>query len=127
MKQIILIIPVFFLSLLFVSPFATYASSGIKQTEIEEAENNKTENLTKPSKVEGEPEGDAEDERSETFSASQRSGEPVKGFNLMVAAYMLFWGVIMASLFMLWRKQRRMEDELTELRKFLVVEKKNCL
>ena len=117
------VIAVLLISFVTVSLSSAEESREVKESDISKTRENNLSHITKADN--NRPEVEESDKNSETYSASENSEDPVQGFKYMVIAYMLFWGVIVSSLFLLWRKQRRMDNELTDLREFLKLEKKN--
>jgi hypothetical protein len=55
--------------------------------------------------------------RSTEFVAVQGGGETTSAASLLIAAYLLMWGLLFAFVFMSWRRQARVETRIAELEK----------
>lgn len=70
---------------------------------------------TKPTTPEA-PTGATPDDRATGFEAvSGETGEHYSGYTLMVTAYGLIWAILMAWIFLLWRKQADLNARLDGL------------
>ncbi len=59
------------------------------------------------------------DTRSTTFQSVEGGPETHSGSNLLVAAYVVLWVILMAWLFGLWRKQANLHAKIDDLEKTL--------
>ena len=55
--------------------------------------------------------------RSTEFVAVQGGGETTSAASLLIAAYLLMWGLLFAFVFSSWRRQARVETRIAELEK----------
>jgi len=55
--------------------------------------------------------------RSTEFVAVQGGGETTSAASLLIAAYLLMWGLLFAFVFLSWRRQARVEARINELEK----------
>lgn len=55
--------------------------------------------------------------RSTEFVAVQGGGETTSAASLLIAAYLLMWGLLFAFVFLSWRRQARVETRIAELEK----------
>jgi|GEM_PF-760454 len=55
--------------------------------------------------------------RSTEFVAVQGGGETTSAASLLIAAYLLMWGLLFAFVFLSWRRQGRVETRIAELEK----------
>ena len=55
--------------------------------------------------------------RSTEFVAVQGGGETTSAATLLIAAYLLMWGLLFAFVFLSWRRQGRVETRISELEK----------
>jgi hypothetical protein len=55
--------------------------------------------------------------RSTEFVAVQGGGETTSAASLLIAAYLLMWGLLFAFVFLSWRRQARVEARIAELEK----------
>jgi len=55
--------------------------------------------------------------RSTEFVAVQGGGETTSAASLLIAAYMLMWGLLFAFVLLSWRRQARVETRISELEK----------
>jgi len=55
--------------------------------------------------------------RSTEFVAVQGGGETTSAASLLIAAYMLMWGLLFAFILLSWRRQARVETRISELEK----------
>jgi hypothetical protein len=55
--------------------------------------------------------------RSAEFVAVQGGGETTSAASLLIAAYLLMWGLLFAFVFLSWRRQARVETRIAELEK----------
>jgi len=55
--------------------------------------------------------------RSTEFVPVQGGGETTSAASLLIAAYMLMWGLLFAFVFLSWRRQARVETRIAELEK----------
>ena len=55
--------------------------------------------------------------RSTEFVAVQGGGETTSAASLLIAAYLLMWGLLFAFVFLSWRRQARVETRISELEK----------
>jgi hypothetical protein len=55
--------------------------------------------------------------RSTEFVAVQGGGETTSAASLLIAAYLLMWGLVFAFVFLSWRRQARVESRIAELEK----------
>jgi hypothetical protein len=61
----------------------------------------------------------APDDRATEFKAVEGGGETRSGATLMVEAYALIWLILMAWIYMLWRKQASLHARLDDLEKVI--------
>ncbi|MES1172744.1 MAG: hypothetical protein ABUL62_00345 [Myxococcales bacterium] len=57
--------------------------------------------------------------RSTEFRAVEGGGETTSAASLLVAAYVLMWGLVLGFLLLSWRRQGRVETRISELEKAL--------
>jgi len=57
--------------------------------------------------------------RSAEFHATEGGGETTSAASLLVAAYVLMWGLVFGFLLLSWRRQSRVEVRISELEKAL--------
>jgi hypothetical protein len=57
--------------------------------------------------------------RSTEFRAVEGGGETTSAGALLVAAYVLMWGLVLGFLLLSWRRQGRVEIRISELEKAL--------
>ena len=55
--------------------------------------------------------------RSTEFVAVQGGGETTSAASLLIAAYLVIWGLLFAFIFLSWRRQGRVEARIGELEK----------
>jgi len=55
--------------------------------------------------------------RSTEFVAVQGGGETTSAASLLIAAYLVMWGLLFAFVFLSWRRQARVETRIAELEK----------
>ena len=55
--------------------------------------------------------------RSTEFVAVQGGGETTSAASLLIAAYVLMWGLVFAFILLSWRRQARVESRISELEK----------
>jgi len=55
--------------------------------------------------------------RSTEFVAVQGGGETTSAASLLIAAYLLMWGLLFAFVLLSWRRQARVETRISELEK----------
>jgi hypothetical protein len=55
--------------------------------------------------------------RSTEFVAVEGGGETTSAASLLIAAYVLMWGLVFAFVFLSWRRQARVETRISELEK----------
>jgi hypothetical protein len=57
--------------------------------------------------------------RSTEFRAVEGGGEQTSAASLLVAAYVLMWGLVLGFLLLSWRRQGQVETRISELEKAL--------
>lgn len=57
--------------------------------------------------------------RSTEFRAVEGGSETTSAASLLVAAYVLMWGLVLGFLLLSWRRQGRVETRISELEKAL--------
>ncbi|HET7540445.1 MAG TPA: CcmD family protein [Polyangiaceae bacterium] len=55
--------------------------------------------------------------RSTEFVAVQGGGETTSAASLLIAAYLVMWGLVFAFVFLNWRRQGRVEARIADLEK----------
>ena len=55
--------------------------------------------------------------RSTEFVAVQGGGETTSAASLLIAAYLMMWGLLFVFVFLSWRRQARVETRIAELEK----------
>jgi len=55
--------------------------------------------------------------RSTEFVAVQGGGETTSAASLLIAAYLVMWGLLFAFVLLSWRRQARVETRIAELEK----------
>ena len=55
--------------------------------------------------------------RSTEFVAVQGGGETTSAASLLIAAYVLMWGLVFVFILLSWRRQARVESRISELEK----------
>jgi hypothetical protein len=55
--------------------------------------------------------------RSTEFVAVQGGGETTSAASLLIAAYVVMWGLLFAFVLLSWRRQARVEGRIAELEK----------